>query len=122
MKIAVTSTGNSLDSQVDARFGRAANFIVVDTETMDLECISNDAVSAAGGAGISAAKTVVDSGAKAVLTGNCGPNAARTLAAAEIKLYANVSGSVEDAIEAFKSGQLAESTGPTVDSHFGTGN
>ena len=65
MKIAVTSTGNTLDSQVDPRFGRAAYFLVVDTETMEFECISNDAVSAAGGAGISAAKTVADSGAKA---------------------------------------------------------
>jgi predicted Fe-Mo cluster-binding NifX family protein len=121
MKIAVTSTGNTLDSQVDPRFGRAANFIVVDTETMEFECITNDAVSAAGGAGISAAKTVADSGAKAVLTGNCGPNAARTLAAAGIKLYANVSGTVKDAVESFKNGQLAESSGPTVESHFGTG-
>ncbi len=120
MKIAVTSTGNTLDSQVDPRFGRAAYFLVVDTETMEFECISNDAVSAAGGAGISAAKTVADSGAKAVLTGNCGPNAARTLAAAGIKLYANVSGTVKDAVESFKNGKLAENDGPTVESHFGT--
>ena len=121
MKIAVTSIGDSLDSPMDARFGRAANFIVVETETMSFECISNNAVSAASGAGISAAKTVADSGAKAVLTGNCGPNAARTLTAAGVKLYANVSGSVKDAIGAFKNGKLTESTGPTVDSHFGTG-
>lgn len=121
MKVAVTAEGTGLDSAVDARFGRAAYFIVVDTETMEFECIGNDAVSAAGGAGISAAKTVADSGAKAVLTGNCGPNAARTLAAAGVKLYAGASGTVEDAIEAFKSGKLAESAGPTVDSHFGTG-
>jgi MinD superfamily P-loop ATPase len=100
MKIAVTSTGNSLDSEVDARFGRAAYFLVVDTETMDFECIGDEALSASGGAGISAAKTVVDSGAKAVLTGNCGPNAARTLSAAGVKLYAGVSGAVKDAIEA----------------------
>jgi predicted Fe-Mo cluster-binding NifX family protein len=121
MKIAVTSTGNTLDSQVDARFGRAANFIVVETETMEFDCINNDARAAAGGAGISAAKAVTDSGAKAVLTGNCGPNAARTLAAAGVKLYANINGTVKDAVEAFKNGQLSESGGPTVDLHFGTG-
>jgi predicted Fe-Mo cluster-binding NifX family protein len=120
MKIAITSMGNTLDSQVDARFGRAANFIVVDTETMEFDCINNDAAAAAGGAGISAAKTVADSGAKAVLTGNCGPNAARTLAAAGVKMYANVGGIVKDAIEAFKNGQLSENDGPTVDLHFGT--
>jgi predicted Fe-Mo cluster-binding NifX family protein len=121
MKIAITSTGNTLDSQVDARFGRAAFFLVVDTETMEFECINNNAAAAAGGAGINAAKTVADSGAKAVLTGNCGPNASRTLAAAGVKLYANLSGTVKDAIEAFKNGQLSESGGPTVESHFGIG-
>jgi predicted Fe-Mo cluster-binding NifX family protein len=121
MKVAVSAEGNGLNSAVDARFGRAPNFIVVDTETMEFECISNDALSAAGGAGISAAKTVADSGAKAVLTGNCGPNAVRTLAAAGVKLYAGVSGTVRDAIEAFKSGRLTESAGPTVDAHSGTG-
>jgi len=121
MKVAVSAEGIGLDSAVDARFGRAAYFLVVDTETMDFECIGNDALSAPGGAGINAAKAVADSGAKAVLTGNCGPNAARTLAAAGVKLYAGVSGTVKDAIEALKSGQLAESGGPTVDSHFGTG-
>jgi predicted Fe-Mo cluster-binding NifX family protein len=122
MKVAVTAEGNSLDSGVDPRFGRAANFIIVDTETMEFECISNEAVTAAGGAGISSAKTVADAGAEAVLTGNCGPNAARTLAAAGVKLYAGVRGSVKEAIEAFKSGKMTENDGPTVESHFGTGN
>ena len=121
MKVAISAEGTSLDSAVDARFGRAANFIVVDTETMEFECISNDAATAAGGAGISAAKAIADSGAKAVLTGNCGPNAARTLAAAGVKLYANAGGTVKDAVEAFKNGQLNENDGPTVESHFGIG-
>ncbi|MFA5424085.1 MAG: NifB/NifX family molybdenum-iron cluster-binding protein [Phycisphaerae bacterium] len=121
MKVAVSAEGSGLDSAVDARFGRAANFIVVDTETMEFDCIVNGAVNAAGGAGISAAKTVADSGAKAVLTGNCGPNAERALTAAGIKIYANVSGTVRDAVEAFKNGKLSETDGPTVDSHFGTG-
>lgn len=121
MKVAVSAEGSGLDSAVDARFGRAANFIVVDTETMEFDFIVNGAVNAAGGAGISAAKTVADCGAEAVLTGNCGPNAARTLAAAGVKLYAGVSGTVKEVIEAFKNGKLAETDGPTVDSHFGTG-
>jgi predicted Fe-Mo cluster-binding NifX family protein len=32
MKIAVTATGNALDSQLDQRFGRAEYFIIVDSE------------------------------------------------------------------------------------------
>ena len=69
MKIAVTASGASLESAVDPRFGRAACFMVGDTETMEFGSIENDNVTAAGGAGISAAKLVIDAGAEAVLTG-----------------------------------------------------
>ena len=51
MKIAVTSTGKTLDSDIDPRFGRAAYFVIVDTETMDFEVKENDNIAAAGGAG-----------------------------------------------------------------------
>ena len=118
MKIAITSTGRTLDSQVDTRFGRAACFIAVDTGTMDFEVLENDST-AASGAGIGAAKAVIDAGAKAVLTGNCGPNAQRTLAAADIALYIDVVGTVAQAIEQFKGGKLVKAAGPNVQSHYG---
>jgi predicted Fe-Mo cluster-binding NifX family protein len=94
--------------------------MVGDTETMEFGPIENDNVTAAGGAGISAAKLVIDAGAEAVLTGNCGPNAERTLSAGGVKLYTGVSGTVTEAIEAFKAGKLTEASGPNVGSHFGT--
>jgi len=122
MKIAVTSTGKTLDSQVDPRFGRAACFIIIDTETMDFSIIENENVAVAGGAGISSAKVVIDSGAGAVLTGNCGPNAQRTLSAAGIKLYTGVAGTVAEAAELFKSGKLTQASGPNVEPHFGMDN
>jgi predicted Fe-Mo cluster-binding NifX family protein len=121
MKIAVTSTGKTMDSQVDPRFGRAACFIIIDTETMDFSVIDNENVAASGGAGISSAKTVIDAGAQAVLTGNCGPNAERALSAAGIKLYTGLTGTVAEAVELFKGGGLTEAAGPNVQSHFGTG-
>lgn len=119
MKIAITSTGKTLDSQVDPRFGRAACFIIVDTESMEFNAIENENVAAAGGAGISSAKVVIDAGVEAVLTGNCGPNAQRTLSAAGVKLYTRLAGAVAEAIEFFKSGKLTETTGPNVQPHFG---
>jgi predicted Fe-Mo cluster-binding NifX family protein len=119
MKIAITSTGKTLDSQVDQRFGRAAYFIIVETQTMDFSVLENESVAASGGAGISAAKVVTDAGAEAVLTGNCGPNAQRTLSAAAVKLYTGAAGTIEEAIELFNNGKLTEATGPNVDAHFG---
>ncbi len=121
MEIAITASEASLESEVDPRFGRAACFMVGDTETMEFGPIENDNVTAAGGAGISAGKLVIDAGAEAVLTGNCGPNAERTLSAGGVKLYTGVSGTVAGAIEAFKAGKLSEASGPNVGSHFGTG-
>jgi len=41
MKVAITSTGNSLDSKLDSRFGRCAFFIIYDTETKAMEIIPN---------------------------------------------------------------------------------
>ncbi len=119
MKIAVTSTGKTLDSQVDPRFGRAACFAVIDPETMEFNIIENENIAASGGAGVSSAKVVIDSGAEIVLTGNCGPNAERTLTAGGIKLYTGATGTVAEAVELFKSGKLTKASGPNVEPHFG---
>jgi predicted Fe-Mo cluster-binding NifX family protein len=121
MKIAVTSVGKDMDSKVDPRFGRAAYFAIVDTETMEFEAVENANIAAAGGAGINSAKAVIDAGAQAVLTGNCGPNAERTLRAGGVKLYTGVAGTVAEAIEQFKAGGVKEAAGPNVESHSGMG-
>ena len=119
MKIAVTSTGKDLDSQVDPRFGRAAHFIIVDTETMEFTTVENTSVDAGSGAGINSAKAVLDAGAQAVLTGNCGPNAQRTLSAGNVKLYVGLQGTVAQAVEQFKAGSLKEATAANVEPHSG---
>ncbi|MBN2138741.1 MAG: NifB/NifX family molybdenum-iron cluster-binding protein [Sedimentisphaerales bacterium] len=121
MKIAVTSTGETLTCQVDPRFGRAAYFLVGDSEGNEFETIKNENIAVAGGAGISSAKLVADAGAQAVLTGNCGPNAERTLRAANVKLYTGATGTVAEAIELFRSGKLQEAEGPNVPPHSGVG-
>ena len=41
MKIAITSSGNTLKSNLDKRFGRCSFFAIYDTETKDVEFISN---------------------------------------------------------------------------------
>jgi predicted Fe-Mo cluster-binding NifX family protein len=119
MKVAVTSTGRTMDSQVDPRFGRAACLVVVDTESMKSDAVENTNIDASGGAGVNAAKIVIDAGVKAVLTGNCGPNAERTLRAGNVTLYTGVTGTVAEAVERFKAGKLTEATGPNVQSHSG---
>lgn len=121
MKIALTASDKTLESNIDSRFGRCNNFIIIDTETMDFECIENDR-SATGGAGIKAAQIVINAGAKAVITGNVGPNAFQTLSAGNVKIFVGASGTIKEAIERFKNGELKEIENPNVDSHFGMRN
>lgn len=121
MKIAVSSSGNNLDSQIDPRFGRCANFIVVDTENMDFEAFDNESIALGGGAGIQAAQFVASKGAKAVLTGNVGPNAVKTLAAAGVAVFVGQMGTIREALERYKKGEIQPSGQANVVDHYGMG-
>jgi len=106
MKIAVTASGPNLESPLDPRFGRASYFIIVDTDTLQFKALQNPNVMATGGAGIQSAQLVVMEGVQAVVSGSFGPNAMRTLAASGVQMYEGFSGTVQEAVEKFKSNQL----------------
>ena len=114
MKIIITTTSPNLDAQVDPRFGRGQYFLSVDTETSAWEAHANPAMDAAGGAGTQAAQFVAGLGAKAVISGDFGPNAYLALQAADIAMYLLGAGGTARAVaEAFKDGQLERVAGPT---------
>ncbi len=119
MKIAVSSTDKDLNAEVDPRFGRCKYFLIVDSESMDFKTISNESSMAFGGAGVKAAETVVNSGANILITGNIGPNAHRTLDAGRVKIFTGARGSIKDAIESYKKGDLNKTENPNVGSHHG---
>ena len=119
MKVAVTARGGDLQAEVDPRFGRAPYILIVDTETMEYETIDNSVnVNAFKGAGIQAATMVAERGARVLLTGYCGPNAFRTIQAAGVKVVSDVTGTVREAVETLKSGNVAYSTGPNAEGHW----
>jgi len=121
MKICITSEGKTLDAKVDSRFGRCQYFVLVNPDTLEFEAIENSNINQAGGAGIQSGQLMASKGIKAVLTGNVGPNAFQTLNAGGIDIYTGVSGSVKEAIEAYKSGKLKKTESPSVGSKFGMG-
>ena len=121
MKIAVSAeTCTGLSSPIDPRFGRALYFVVVDTRSGDVQLIDNQrATASAHGAGIQAARTVVDAGVDAVVTGNVGPKALQALSAAEVDVYLTYAGTVGSSVERLQAGRLRQTMSPSKLGHPG---
>ena len=119
MRLAITSTGKELDSNLDPRFGRTAYFIVVDPETMAFEVVENSQnLNLPQGAGIQAGKTIADNKVDVLITGHCGPKAFKVLRSAGVKIVTGAGGTVTDAIAQFNNGELEISTESDVDGHW----
>lgn len=119
MKIAITCRNPYLNAEVDPRFGRAEAFVVYDIDTGAFEVVDNQQnLDAPQGAGIQAAESVSEAGAEYVLTGHCGPKAFRALTAAGIKVIVGLEGTVKDAVERFRAGELAPTESADVAGHW----
>ena len=119
MKIAFSAQGKDPSSQTDPRFGRAKYFVVIDSETGEFTAHDNSQnLNVAQGAGIQSAKNVADFGAEAIVSGNAGPKAFAALTSAGIAVYTGASGSVQEAMEAFKAGTLTQAGKANVDGHW----
>ena len=105
MKIAVSSTGGSIEGEVEPRFGRAPYYVIVDSETMKFELVFNPNTLDEQGAGPRTAKMIEDTGARVVLTGSVGPNASRALEAAGIRVVTGVTGTIRGAVDSFLKNQ-----------------
>jgi len=103
MKIAVSASGKDLNAPVDPRFGRCEYLLIVDTENMSVDAYPNESMNLSGGAGVQSAGFVVSKGARAVLTGNCGPKAMDVFHAEKVNVYTGqAGGTVGQAVEQFK--------------------
>ncbi len=119
MKIAVTSQGDTINSPVDPRFGRAAKIFVIETDSGETRVVNNmQNVNLTQGAGIQAAENVSHLGVQYVITGHCGPKAFRTLKSAGIKVVVGAKGTIAEALEDLKTGKLTSSDNPDVEGHW----
>jgi predicted Fe-Mo cluster-binding NifX family protein len=118
MKICVTSSGASLESPFDNRFGRAPYFIIYNSDDKSFSAIDNSVnINASQGAGIQAAQLIADSGAKVLLTSNLGPKAGELIYASGIKVYQVETDSVQKAIDLYLKGELKELKESNVEGH-----
>lgn len=119
MRIAVSAQGEDLNSEVDPRFGRAARFLLIDTETMAFEVVENTRnLQLPQGAGIQAAQNVAQHNPQVVLTGNCGPKAFKVLLAAGVDVAVGAEGKIRDAVQAFLDGRLRKAEAANVRGHW----
>jgi len=119
MKIAITAQGKELSSEIDLRFGRAKWLILVDTESGDSQVHDNELnLNAVQGAGIQTGQNIANLGVEAVITGNVGPNAFKTLNAADIKIFLAEKQTVAEAIDSFKEGELKGVDQANVEGHW----
>lgn len=109
MKFVITAKGNSWESPVDARFGRAQYFFIFDEAEDTVQVVNNtDINSVEHGAGPKTAGAIASLSADVLITGNGpGNNAASVLQKTGIEIYTGAgSMSVREAYSAYKSGSL----------------
>lgn len=119
MKIAFSASGDSLDAQLDARFGRAAKFLIVDSDTDEFVIVDNTQnLNAAQGAGIQSAQHLVSAGAGALVSGHTGPKAFAVLNAAGVQIFLSPATTIREAYEAWKKGELQKIDNADVEGHW----
>ena len=113
MKIVISATGRDIESNIDATFGRAPFFLIVDTKTNEEKLVVNAARDRSSGVGVTIGNIVAKEGIDAVITTDIGPLAFETFEQCGIKIY-QAAGKIKDAIQQFMEEKLSEITETTV--------
>jgi predicted Fe-Mo cluster-binding NifX family protein len=108
MILIISSTGKTLESPPNPRFGRSGLFIKYHLEDDNWETLKNPAVSQSSGAGVAASQFLVNQNADVAISGRFGPNAHRALDSANIKMYIfdPSNKTIKEVVEAYKQNAL----------------
>ena len=104
--VEVTADGPEITSQVSPRFGQANYFTIVEFKSDHAKTVVPVSSTQSTGAGRGLADQLIKFRAGVVITGKIGPKALDVLQKAEVKVIQGVSGTVEDALSRFESGEL----------------
>ncbi|MBP7102648.1 MAG: NifB/NifX family molybdenum-iron cluster-binding protein [Bacteroidales bacterium] len=72
MKVAITSTGNTLESTLDQRFGRCSFFVIYDTDNQSVAYIPNPNKEISEGAGPASVQILAENGVHKIVSGDFG--------------------------------------------------
>src|SRR5690554_4786936 len=104
MRIAIASTGDTLDAKIDFRFGRCSFFAFYDTETKNVEFLENEQKKFVQGAGPATVQFVASHNAKKIISGEFGQKVKTLCDQLHIQLIivADENRSVQDIINTIK--------------------
>ena len=107
MKIAIATSGTTLDAPFALHFGRANNFIIFDTITKGWDVYPNPALNARGNVGVQAAEFIANLDVQIAISGDFGPNATRVLAREGIHMF-SATHTIRKLLADYEKGQLRE--------------
>lgn len=109
MRVCVPSSGSGgLDDRVGDHFGRVPTYTIVDTETSEVEVISNQSEHI-GGSGLPA-DLLAQEGVDILICSGLGRRAINLFNEHGITVHVGASGRVKEAIEEWKDDRLAEAS------------
>ena len=104
---------------VDKRFGRCDEFAIYDSVSKETSYVENIGKSQSNGAGIKAAKQVIDLKADVLISGKIGPNAFEVLEGAGIKVLKADSANLQSVIDSAVTKNLEVLSDASGKSHGG---
>jgi predicted Fe-Mo cluster-binding NifX family protein len=103
-----TLNQNGLNSSVSSHFGKASTFAIVNDATNEVRFVQNSGQHHGGA--MTPAEIIGKEGVHVVLCGGLGVRAVRLFEQQGIHVYCEASGTVADALKAYKAGNLPEAT------------
>jgi predicted Fe-Mo cluster-binding NifX family protein len=111
MKIAFTTSGPTMESEIDPRFGRTSYILIYNSESNDFTIFDNRSIDKeAHGAGPKTSQKIFELGAEVLITGNGpGGNAANVLKSASVEIFIGAENmTVKEALDAYQNKRLTE--------------
>lgn len=124
MKVLISVAGSRLDAPFDPRFGRAAGYCLVDSDSGVWQHHDNLALAGPRGAGTRATRMARALGADAVVSGAYGLNAFRSLAPAGVAMYLGPVGAAlsgAEVLDLWRQGALPKASSPSHEGLRGGG-
>ncbi len=100
-RICFTAQGESIEDEIDPRFGRAAFYLIYDPKTKTMESLENPNKNLMQGVGPKSVQFLSENNVDVLFTGQIGPNAQRVLQASKIKVISGASGKIKNLLEKY---------------------